>query len=73
MPEDAPLEHADSSFRASTRCKIFLGYTSNMASCGVREQIRYLAQHRLVDVIVTSAGGVEEDLIKASLCLCHTG
>lgn len=25
---------------------------------------RYLVQHRMVDVIVTTAGGVEEDLIK---------
>jgi deoxyhypusine synthase len=35
-------------------------------SSGVRETIRYLVQHKLVDVLVTTAGGVEEDLIKAS-------
>ena len=29
-------------------CTIFLGYTSNMASCGVRETIRYLVQHKAV-------------------------
>ena len=29
-------------------CTIFLGYTSNMASCGVRETIRFLAEHRMV-------------------------
>lgn len=29
-------------------CTIFLGYTSNMISSGVRESIRYLAQHRMV-------------------------
>ncbi|XP_011602221.2 deoxyhypusine synthase [Takifugu rubripes] len=45
-------------------CTIFLGYTSNMISSGVRESIRYLAQHRMVDVLVTTAGGIEEDLIK---------
>uniref|UniRef100_A0AAX7USE3 deoxyhypusine synthase n=1 Tax=Astatotilapia calliptera TaxID=8154 RepID=A0AAX7USE3_ASTCA len=50
-------------------CTIFLGYTSNLISSGVRESIRYLAQHKMVDVIVTTAGGVEEDLIK---CLAHT-
>ena len=33
-------------------------------SAGTREQIRYLVQHGLVDVLVTTAGGVEEDLIK---------
>ena len=46
------------------RCKVFLGFTSNLISSGVREQIRFLAQHRMVDVIVTTAGGIEEDFIK---------
>ena len=50
--------------RAATRCTIFLGMTSNMVSCGVREVVRFLAQHRLVDAIVTTAGGVEEDIMK---------
>ena len=45
-------------------CTIFLGYTSNMVSSGLRDIFRYLAEHKLVDVIVTTAGGVEEDLIK---------
>ena len=29
-------------------CTIFLGYTSNMVSCGVRESIRFLAEHNYV-------------------------
>nr|XP_046271346.1 deoxyhypusine synthase-like [Scatophagus argus] len=45
-------------------CIIFLGYTSNLISSGVRESIRYLAEHKMVDVLVTTAGGIEEDLIK---------
>ncbi|KAM9346147.1 deoxyhypusine synthase-like [Symphorus nematophorus] len=45
-------------------CTIFLGYTSNLISSGVRESIRYLAEHKMVDVLVTTAGGIEEDLIK---------
>ncbi|XP_034448328.1 deoxyhypusine synthase-like isoform X2 [Hippoglossus hippoglossus] len=45
-------------------CTIFLGYTSNLISSGLRETIRYLAEHRMVDVLVTTAGGIEEDLIK---------
>ncbi|XP_068193217.1 deoxyhypusine synthase-like isoform X2 [Antennarius striatus] len=45
-------------------CTIFLGYTSNLISSGVRESIRFLAQHRMVDCLVTTAGGIEEDLIK---------
>ena len=43
---------------------IFLSYTSNMVSSGVREIIRYLVEHKLVDVLVSTAGGIEEDLIK---------
>ncbi len=59
-------------------CTIFLGFTSNLVSCGLREvrvsgvieiallfeTLRFLVQHNLVDCLVTSAGGVEEDLIK---------
>jgi len=43
---------------------IYLGYTSNIVSSGLRETIRYLAEHKLVDVLVTTAGGVEEDFVK---------
>jgi len=46
------------------KCTIFLGYTSNMVTSGLREVFRYLAEKKLVDIIVTTAGGVEEDLIK---------
>ncbi|XP_051573024.1 deoxyhypusine synthase isoform X2 [Myxocyprinus asiaticus] len=55
--------------QSASECTIFLGYTSNLISSGVRESIRYLAQHKMVDVIVTTAGGIEEDLIK---CLAPT-
>ena len=50
--------------REKVRCTIFLGYTSNMASCGMREYIRYLCQHKMVDCIVTTTGGIEEDIMK---------
>ncbi|KAH7387301.1 hypothetical protein KP509_16G015900 [Ceratopteris richardii] len=36
-----------------------------MVSCGVRETIRFLVEHKLVDVICTTAGGIEEDLMKS--------
>jgi deoxyhypusine synthase len=35
-----------------------------MASCGIREYIRYLCQHKMVDAIVTTTGGIEEDIMK---------
>ncbi|XP_053687940.1 probable deoxyhypusine synthase [Sabethes cyaneus] len=59
----------DEFIKRKSNCTIFLGYTSNMVSCGVRESIRFLVQHKLIDCIVTTAGGVEEDLIK---CLAPT-
>lgn len=46
------------------KCTIFLGYTSNMVTSGLRDVFRYLTKHKFVDVIVTTAGGVEEDIIK---------
>ncbi|ODV60405.1 deoxyhypusine synthase family protein [Ascoidea rubescens DSM 1968] len=51
------------------RTTIFLGYTSNLISSGLRETIRYLVQNKFVDILVTTAGGIEEDLIK---CLGST-
>lgn len=57
-------ETKDPTYRANKKCTIYLGYTSNMVSCGMREIIRYLAQHKMIDCIVTTAGGIEEDLMK---------
>ncbi|KAG0262751.1 hypothetical protein BG011_009791 [Mortierella polycephala] len=62
-------ELLDPEYRKSVKCKIFLGYTSNLVSSGVREIIRFLVQYKLVDCLVSSAGGVEEDFIK---CLAPT-
>lgn len=47
-------------------CTIFLGFTSGGVTSGTRELIRFLAEHRLVDVLVTTAAAVEEDLMKCS-------
>src|SRR3990167_5425584 len=48
----------------SEKAFIFLGYTSNMVSSGNREIIRWLVEHKKVNVLVTTAGGIEEDIIK---------
>jgi deoxyhypusine synthase len=66
--EDESEEFVDPEVRANTRCTIFLGYTSNMISAGTREALRYLCQHKLVDCIVTTGGGIEEDFMK---CMAH--
>ncbi|PIN14501.1 Deoxyhypusine synthase [Handroanthus impetiginosus] len=67
--DDCGEEEQDPAYRESVRCKVFLGFTSNLISSGIRDIIRYLLQHRMVDVVVTTAGGVEEDLVK---CLAPT-
>lgn len=64
ITEDESDEYLDPEIRKKTKCTIFFSYTSNMVSCGMREIIRYLAEHKLVDCIVTTAGGIEEDIIK---------
>lgn len=48
---------------------VFMGYTSNLISSGLRETLRYLVQHKMVDALVATAGGIEEDIIK---CLAPT-
>lgn len=70
LAEDKLDKYEDDEFiRRQTNCTIFLGYTSNMVSSGLRETIRFLAQHRMIDCIVATAGGIEEDFIK---CLAPT-
>jgi len=60
---------SDPATRERTGAVLFLAFTSNLISSGVRETLVYLAKHRMFDVLVTTAGGVEEDLIK---CLAPT-
>ncbi|XP_071821346.1 deoxyhypusine synthase-like isoform X1 [Apostichopus japonicus] len=50
--------------REKTNCTIFLGITSNIISSGLREIVRFLVQHNLIDCMVTTAGGIEEDIMK---------
>ena len=43
MPEE---KHESSLVKSN--CTIFLGYTSNMISSGIREYIKFLVQHKMV-------------------------
>lgn len=45
--------------------KIFLTFTSNMVTSGLRGFFAQLIQLRMADVIVTTVGSVEEDIMKA--------
>lgn len=62
-------ELKDPTLRKNIRARIFFAYTSNQISCGQREVIKFLVKNKMVDVIVTTAGGIEEDIIK---CFEHT-
>jgi deoxyhypusine synthase len=44
---------------------IFLSMTGNAISSGLREIIAYLVKNKMVHVIITSASGIEEDVIKS--------
>lgn len=46
------------------KCTIYLGFCSGIITSGMRDIIRFLCEMKLVDVIVTTGGGVEEDLMK---------
>ncbi|XP_039067490.1 deoxyhypusine synthase-like [Hibiscus syriacus] len=69
IAENGSEKENDPTYIESVRTKVFLGFTSNLISSGIRETVRYLTEHRMVDVIVTTTGGIEEDLIK---CLSPT-
>lgn len=46
--------------------KIFLTFTSNMVTSGLRGFFAQLIKLKMADVIVTTAGGLEEDIMKAN-------
>ena len=46
--------------------KIFLTFTSNMVTSGLRGFFAQLIGLKMADVIVTTVGGIEEDIMKAS-------
>ena len=46
------------------KAAIFLSFTSNQVSSGNREIIKYLVKHNKVAALVTSAGAIEEDVMK---------
>src|SRR3989338_6372267 len=45
--------------------KIFLTFTSNMVTSGLRGFFSQLVKLGMVDVIVTTAGSIEEDIMKS--------
>ncbi|PWN31612.1 putative deoxyhypusine synthase [Meira miltonrushii] len=72
MQEDEDEELQQEHVRSQIGATIFLGYTSNLISSGLREVILFLVKHKYVSALVTTAGGIEEDIIKC-LGTTHLG
>jgi deoxyhypusine synthase len=53
------------------KAEIFLGFTSNMGTCGIRDNITYLVKNKLVHFLVTTTGAIEEDIIKTHKPFLH--
>ncbi|KAG4180910.1 hypothetical protein ERO13_A10G194500v2 [Gossypium hirsutum] len=48
IAEDSSEEEKDPTHRESVRSKVFLGFTSNLISSGVRDTVRYLTEHHML-------------------------
>lgn len=46
---------------------VMLGFTSNMGTCGIRDNIAWLLKHQHINAVATTAGAIEEDLAKVFL------
>jgi len=68
-PDDEDDEWKDPRKRQTVRTKIWLSYTSNLISSGLRETFSFLVKNEMVQVMCSTAGGIEEDIIK---CLAQT-
>lgn len=44
--------------------KVVLAFTSNAVSCGLRDLIALLCKNNLAHCVITTGGGIEEDIIK---------
>jgi len=49
----------------SAKATVFLTFTSNMVSSGLREVFAQLCRERFVDVVITNVGSIEEDAMKS--------
>lgn len=50
--EDIDYYEEDEFIRRKSNCTIFLGFTSNIVSSGVRDTIRFLVQHKMVNILL---------------------
>ncbi len=43
---------------------LLMGISTSVLACGVRNMITFICRHKLVDIIVTTGGGVKHDVLK---------
>ena len=77
-PEDGTsnCDYLDPGQRPIDNCTIFLGFTSNMISSGVRETIKYLVKNNMVGIhIVAALNGLCHKTLAMNQgqCLLHLG
>lgn len=48
IPEEKFIDNDDEFTAVKNNCTIFLGYTSNLVSSGLRETLRFLVEHKMV-------------------------
>lgn len=52
IPEEKFIDNDDEFTAVKNNCTIFLGYTSNLVSSGLRETLRFLVEHKMVRLIL---------------------
>lgn len=65
------LSRAIAEIKRMKNSKIFFSCTSNIITSGLRDTISFLARENKFQVFVTTAGGIEEDLIKCFKSTLH--
>jgi deoxyhypusine synthase len=64
VAEDEEEAYKSVDARKNVRCTVWLSYTSNMISAGTREAINFMVRNKMVQVVNTTTGGIEEDFVK---------
>lgn len=57
--EELDIYEQDEFIKRRNSCTIFFGFTSNIVSSGLRETIKFIVKHKLVDCIVSTAGEIQ--------------
>lgn len=64
IPEDEEEAFKTMEARKTVRTTVWFSHTSNMVSSGCREAINFLLRNQMVQVVNTTTGAIEEDLVK---------